>query len=75
LFAVAKQFAGRESVEVELEEGATVAMLRKALAAQVPSLAAILPRVMFAVNARYAAESDPIAADAEIACIPPVSGG
>ena len=36
LFALAKQRAGRDSVEVELPAGATVRQLREALAKQFP---------------------------------------
>jgi molybdopterin converting factor subunit 1 len=75
LFAVAKQLAGSETVEVELPAGATVAQLRAALAAQSPPLAHLASHAMFAINAEYAENSTPIPPAAEIACIPPVSGG
>jgi molybdopterin converting factor subunit 1 len=75
LFAVAKERAGRESVEVEIAEGATVRDLRAALAAQHPPLAEILPRVRLAVNNEYARDELVLPAGAEVAVIPPVSGG
>jgi molybdopterin converting factor small subunit len=38
-------------------------------------LSTLLPHVLFAINAEYAGDATPIPAGAEIACIPPVSGG
>lgn len=75
LFAVAKQRAGCESVDVLLADGAKVADLRRALAAQVPDLSTILPHAMFAVNMEYADDDAVIPQGAAVACIPPVSGG
>lgn len=75
LFAVARELAGVEEVLVELAAGSTVGQLRDALAHQVPSLAAVLRHVAFAINSQYAADAAQIPADAEVACIPPVSGG
>jgi len=75
LFAVAKQVAGRESVEIDLPEGATIAQLRDQLGARVPLLAGIVGQMMFAVDVQYANDQTPIPPGADVACIPPVSGG
>ena len=75
LFAVAKQAAGRDLVELELPDGATIAQLRRELAARVPQLSGFLGQMTFALDARYAADDALVPAGAEIACIPPVSGG
>lgn len=75
LFAAARDLAGRDAIDLSLPEGATVATLRRELAARVPELAGLLPHVMFAVNQEYAADATTIPANAEVACIPPVSGG
>jgi molybdopterin converting factor subunit 1 len=75
LFAVARQRAGREVIEVELPQSATVAHLRSALAEQHPSLAGIVPHARFAIDSEYAADQNVIPANAQIAIIPPVSGG
>ena len=45
------------------------------LAAQVPALAGILPQVLFAVGSNYVPDATKLSVDAEVACIPPVSGG
>ena len=75
LFAVAKERAGRAEIEVELSLPTTVADLRLALAMQHPALAELAPRVMIAVNADYAADYTLILPGADVALIPPVSGG
>ncbi len=75
LFAVARQRAGRPVVEVDLPDGATVADLRAAIAEALPSLAALLDTIRFAVNADYADDTTLIPPGADLAVIPPVSGG
>src|SRR4051794_7103597 len=70
LFAMLRERAGRDVLELELPDGARVA---DALAA-VDDLAGGLPLVM-AVNREYAAPDDELAAGDELALIPPVSGG
>lgn len=75
LFAVARQLAGRDAIDLSLPDGATIGQLRRALAESTPALAAVLPHVVFAVNAEYADDASVIPPGASIACIPPVSGG
>jgi molybdopterin converting factor subunit 1 len=75
LFAVARELAGRELVELELPEGSTIAELRTHLAEAVPDLAAVLPHVLFAVESEYASDGQLVPEGRQIACIPPVSGG
>jgi molybdopterin converting factor small subunit len=75
VFALARQLAGQESLVVDLPSGATVADLRRAIADQYPALAGLVVHTLFAVNTQYAVDDTPIPADADLACIPPVSGG
>ncbi len=75
LFAIAKQLAEREAVELTLPDGATVADLRRALSDAVPALSPVLPHVLFAIDSEYADEMTEISPSAAVACIPPVSGG
>ena len=75
LFAAARQAAGRDVVELELPAQATVAELRRRLSQELPALSAATGAALFAINAEYASETRAIPADAEVACIPPVSGG
>jgi len=72
LFAQLRERAGASELSLELPEGARV---RDALAAPaVAGLAEGLPLVL-AVNREYASEDALLAADDELALIPPVSGG
>lgn len=75
LFAIARQRLGRDQVEITLEGSPTAADLRRALAEQFPALADVLPHIRIAVNSSYASDSTVIPAGAEVALIPPVSGG
>ena len=75
LFAVARQMAGRDSVELELPEGATVAQVRTRLGTQIPPLPESVAQMMFAVDMQYASDQTRIPPGADVACIPPVSGG
>jgi len=75
LFAVARQRAGTDCLEIEMPDETSVRQLRGALAEQYPPLADLLPHVRFAVNNDYAGDAERIPAAAEVAIIPPVSGG
>ena len=75
LFAAARQAAGRDSLALELPERATIAQLRRRLAEEVPELANWIGQMMFAVDKEYAADGSEIPPEADVACIPPVSGG
>jgi molybdopterin synthase catalytic subunit len=75
LFAVARQRAGRDSLGVDLAEGATVADLKRALADASPALAPIVPALLIAIDNEYAPDGSPIPPGARVAAIPPVSGG
>jgi molybdopterin converting factor small subunit len=75
LFAAARQLAGRESVELELPNHATVAQLREAIGVRLPQVSDFTRKVTFAIGTQYADDSSEVPDGAEIACIPPVSGG
>jgi len=76
LFAVLRERAGSDTVEVELGDGATVAEALEELAA-LPSLAEPLARIPvgMAVNRAYASPETRLGPDDELALIPPISGG
>jgi molybdopterin converting factor subunit 1 len=75
LFAVARQRVGCDAIEVAVPAAATVRQLRGALVEQFPLLNNIVPHARFAIDNDYATDATPIPAVAEIAIIPPVSGG
>jgi len=75
LFAGARDLAGADHVVVELPAGATVADLRARLVALCPRLAELAKRCAVAVDAEFAGDGDVLKDGAEIALLPPVSGG
>jgi molybdopterin converting factor subunit 1 len=75
LFARAKDLAGAEQISLELPDGATVGELRRRLALAYPALIPLLPRSAVAVNDEFADDAWPLPGRAEIALLPPVSGG
>lgn len=75
LFAAARDLAGQQEIAIALPAGATIGELRRQIGKQFPPLAPLLPHAMFAVNAEYVKDDAPVPENAEIACIPPVSGG
>jgi molybdopterin converting factor subunit 1 len=75
LFARARDLAGAAVVAVELPEGATVGDLRRRLAQDQPALASLLARSALAVNDEFAGDELLLSTGAEIALLPPVSGG
>jgi molybdopterin converting factor subunit 1 len=75
LFAGARELAGQEEVALELASQARVADLRKELQVRCPALSPLLQHTLFAINANYANDDTILPEGAEIACIPPVSGG
>jgi molybdopterin synthase catalytic subunit len=77
LFAVLRERAGSEVMEIELDEGATVADALRALGARSASQAEALEAmpVVMAVNRSYVGLDAALAGGDELALIPPVSGG
>jgi MoaE-MoaD fusion protein len=76
LFAILRERAGRDSIELRLADGATVADALSLLS-ETPELAEPLGRmtVRMAVNREYADADTPLSSDDELALVPPVSGG
>lgn len=75
LFARAKDLAGADTVAVSVSPGATVADLRRRLASEYPALAGLLKRCAVAVGGEFAEDSLELRPSAEVALLPPVSGG
>jgi molybdopterin converting factor subunit 1 len=75
LFARFRDLVGAEVVTLTLPDAATVRDLRHCLALAYPALAPLLERSAVAVNNDFAEDNRLIGADAEIALLPPVSGG
>jgi molybdopterin converting factor subunit 1 len=76
LFAMLRERAGRDVIELELASGATVADALEALR-DADDLGELLERmpIRAAVNREYVSAEMPLASGDELALIPPVSGG
>lgn len=75
LFAAVRDLVNSDSMSIELRKGTTVADLRRAVAERLPELRELVSRSMFAINCEYATNEHIVPSDAEVAWIPPVSGG
>jgi molybdopterin synthase catalytic subunit len=75
LFARTRDLAGADALTVELPAAATVRELRAALIELRPALRELLPRCAVAVNEDFADDELNVPANADVALIPPVSGG
>jgi molybdopterin converting factor subunit 1 len=73
LFARARDLVGADRIVVE--GAATVAELRRRLAQLHPEIGGLLQKSAIAVDGEIAADLAPISAGAEVALLPPVSGG
>lgn len=74
LFAGMAEEAGTRIVEVRWR-GGTVHDLRQVIAAMFPAVERLLSKSAFAIGDRYAAADEPVPVGADVAIIPPVSGG
>lgn len=74
-FARAKDIAGADALTLDVPDDADVAALRRVLGERFPAMASLLARSAFAVDNEFADDAQRLTADAEIALLPPVSGG
>ena len=74
-FAVARESTGCKSVELALPDGATVDRARAAIGERFPALQERLQFFRFAVDREFAEPESTLHDGAELAVIPPVSGG
>ena len=75
LFAGAREAVGQSEIEIEIGAPCTIGQLRDLIQAQYPALAPLLSHSLFAIEGEYSEDKAVIPPEAEIACIPPVSGG
>ena len=74
-FAAARERAGRDRESLDLPEGATAGQAKARLLELHPSLAPIAPHLRLAVDKAFAGDAVVLEEGAEVALIPPVSGG
>ena len=74
LFAGMAEIAGARIVGIPWA-GGTVSDVRRAILASHPGLESLLARSAIAIGDRYASADEPVPHGADVAIIPPVSGG
>lgn len=74
-FASARDALGAGETDLEMPEGSRVADLRERLDRDHPGLAPLWPRLALAVDGHVAGPDQPLHDGAEVALLPPVSGG
>lgn len=75
LFAMLREAAGQDRLAIDVPAGTTVGGLKAAIAETYPALADFVPATRVAVALAFVADEYALSAPAEIALIPPVSGG
>ena len=75
LFGAAADRAGTRRVQLNVEEGATLAEVWPLLAERYPGLSPMRDTLAFAVNGEYARMDGRVEPGDEVAVLPPVSGG
>jgi len=75
MFAVLRERSGVTETDIELADGATVAVAMEEVGRRFASVVDLLPRTAAAVNLCYAKPGTALRDGDELALIPPVSGG
>ncbi len=75
MFAVLRERSGVSEAEMELADGATVAVAVEEVGRRFAGIAELLPSTATAVNLCYAKPAARLRDGDELALIPPVSGG
>ena len=75
VFAALRELLGKEEVEVELADGATVKVLWDKLVSDDQRLDTFTKSINFAVNHDFVDKERELQPDDEVALLPPVSGG
>ncbi len=74
-YATLRDEMGMRSLEMDLEPGATVRVLKDKLEQDRPGITASIERALVAVNRQYSPDETVLPENAEVALFPPVSGG
>ncbi len=74
-FATLRDRAGVPECTIRVQQGETIADLKKKLIEQYPDLEVAMPSALVALNKKYAFDHEEIPSEAEVALFPPVSGG
>lgn len=74
-FAAYREILGKESLEIDVPDGATVRIAFEKLFGNRPDFARLVPSTMFAVNREYVGGDHLLRAGDELVFLPPLAGG
>ncbi len=74
-FATLRDLAGTKSMEMDVPSGITVSGLKEKISNDYPNLRQAMETVLISINREYAFDEAPVPENAEVAMVPPVSGG
>ncbi len=74
-FASASDALGSDELEIELPAGSDLTSLKQLLEARAPGLVPLWPRLAIAIDGAVVGADHPLRDGAEVALLPPVSGG
>jgi molybdopterin synthase catalytic subunit len=74
-FAAVKDVMGTDTMELSLDDEATIGDLKQALVEQNPALLELVEKSIFSVDQEYVNEAKQLYHGAQVGFIPPVSGG
>src|SRR6185436_16947701 len=74
-FASLREAVGQKEMCLDIADGSTIDDLKARLSIDFPKLEAMLPRVVCAIDDEYVASDERLRDGAQVALIPPVSGG
>jgi molybdopterin synthase catalytic subunit len=75
LFASVRELVGARTVSMQLDDGARVSELKRRFGEAYPAVEPLLKTLVFAVDDEFVAFDETLHDGAEVALIPPVSGG
>lgn len=74
-FAAARDIAGSDWLELDVDDATTVGQLKTMIAQRFPEMESIIASSTWAVDHQYVGDDETLHQGAEVGLIPPVSGG
>lgn len=74
-FAGLRELAKVSCLRLEWQSGMTVTVLRQTISGKIPGVSSLLARSAVAVNDQMVGDEEAVPDEADVALLPPVSGG
>jgi molybdopterin converting factor subunit 1 len=75
LFAAARELAQADTLSIDVPAGTTISQLRFAISKAAPGLEKLMSHSLWAIDSEYVHDDKQLDHNADVAMIPPVSGG